>query len=82
MSYAGALAAITRTPAEVFNLESAGRIVEGAAADWVLWNGDPLELSTWPVAVMTGGKWVDLTSRQTQLMNRYRNLSDGPPGYR
>ena len=79
-----ALAAVTRRPAEVFGLaEGAGTIVGGAPADLVIWNGDPLELTTWAERVMIGGRWQPMESRQTRLLERYRSLEgDRPFGYR
>jgi imidazolonepropionase-like amidohydrolase len=79
-----ALAAVTRVPAEVFRLGGgAGTLTPGAAADLVVWTGDPLELSTWAERVMIGGAWVATESRQTRLLERYRQLDgDEPFGFR
>lgn len=68
-----ALAAVTRTPAEIFGLQ-AGVIARGRNADLVVWSGDPLELTTNPVSVWIDGKEIPLRSRQTQLLERYRTL--------
>jgi hypothetical protein len=40
----------------------------------VLWTGDPLEVSSRPVAMWIGGKQVPLTSRQSALLEKYRKL--------
>lgn len=70
-----ALAAITKTPAEVFGLSSrVGSITRGKNADLVLWSGDPLELSTQPLAVWIDGRAIPLRSRQTALFDKYRHL--------
>ncbi len=46
LSLAGALAALTETPAKLFGLEGRlGRIEAGAAADIVVWSGDPFTLA-------------------------------------
>ncbi len=68
-----ALAAVTRTPAEVYGL-SAGVLAKGRAADVVVWSGDPFELTTNPIAVFIDGREVPLRSRQTELLERYRTL--------
>lgn len=76
MPWPAALRAITHVPAQIFGLE-AGIIEVGAAATLVLWNGDPLDVTSWPEAVMVDGEWVDAKSRQTRLFERYRDLADG-----
>jgi hypothetical protein len=66
-----ALAAITSTPAEIFGLTTRGRIAVGQVADLVLWNGDPLEVSTLADQVWIAGRAIDMKSRQTELRDRY-----------
>ncbi len=67
-----ALAAITNNPAKIFGLENErGQIAVGQVADLVLWNGDPLELSTLAQQVWIEGKAQSMQSRQTQLRDRY-----------
>jgi imidazolonepropionase-like amidohydrolase len=47
-------------------------IREGALANLVVWNGDPLEVTTWPTRLFLRGEEVELTSRQDRLFERYR----------
>ncbi len=56
----------------------------GKRADVVVWDGDPLELSSRPVAVFIDGQQQSLENRQNQLLQRYRNLERGdlPHAYR
>src|SRR5690606_34855507 len=61
-----ALAAITRTPAEMFGIENRGRIAKGQLADLVLWSGDPLEVTSIAEQVWIAGKAVPMQSRQTE----------------
>ncbi len=68
-----ALRAITSNVAEAFGVEG-GRIAPGAVADLVLWNGDPLEVSSRPLGMWLAGKQVPLTSRQQALFEKYRML--------
>jgi imidazolonepropionase-like amidohydrolase len=84
MSPQAALAAVTRVPGSIFGgPEGLGSLVPGAPADLVVWDGDPLEVTTLAEQVYVGGRPVPATSRQTQLRDRYRNLGPGlPPAYR
>ncbi|NBC23607.1 MAG: amidohydrolase family protein [Gammaproteobacteria bacterium] len=84
MPWAAALTAVTRHPAEAFGLPAGtGTLADGAPADLVIWNGDPLEVTTWPERVMIDGAWMPMESRQTRLLERYRTLEGEEPfGYR
>jgi imidazolonepropionase-like amidohydrolase len=68
---AAAIAAITHVPAEIFDLRDAGMLRPGALANLVIWNGDPLELGTWPTQVFARGRELALETRQDALMRRY-----------
>jgi len=69
--YDDALAAITRLPAEIFGVKDSGVLRPGALANFVVWNGDPLEISSWPLHVFVRGMPVELRSRQDLLTERY-----------
>ena len=69
-----ALSVITRNPAEIFGMTDTGTIVAGKRADLVVWDGDPLELASAPVAVLIDGVTQPITSRQTELRDRYLRL--------
>jgi len=71
LPYADALRALTVNPAQAFALEG-GRVVAGAPADLVLWNGDPLEASSRALGMWIGGKQVTLETRQSALLEKYR----------
>jgi imidazolonepropionase-like amidohydrolase len=67
-----ALAGLTSTPAEIFGVAATrGRIAVGQTADLVLWNADPLEVTSIAEQVWTAGKPVVMRSRQTELRDRY-----------
>jgi imidazolonepropionase-like amidohydrolase len=67
-----ALAAITINPARIYGVDGTlGSIEAGKAADLVLWDGDPLETTSFPKAVYINGAEVPMTSRQTELRDRY-----------
>ena len=66
------LAAITSVPAAAFGVgDQVGRIEPGLVADLVLWNGDPLELTTTAEQVWMRGQAMPMRSRQTELRDRY-----------
>ena len=77
LDHTAALAAITSTPADVFGLER-GRIEPGSVANVVLWSGDPLEVTTSVEALWIRGDAIPLTSRHTELRERYRTLPGSP----
>lgn len=77
MPWDHALAAITKNPAEVFGIgDQYGTLDAGKDADVVIWDGDPLEVTSAPTAVFIRGVRIPLVSRQTLLRDRYRNLGD------
>lgn len=73
LPYVQALRAITRNASEIWgDPKHSGTITQGGPADLVIWDGDPLEPSTAPTAVILDGGEVSLTTRQTLLRDRYR----------
>ena len=66
-----ALAAITTNPAAIFGVEDRGALVPGRRADFVVWSGDPLEVTTVAEQVYIGGRAIPMRSRQTELRDRY-----------
>ncbi|WAT17096.1 amidohydrolase family protein [Aurantiacibacter sp. MUD11] len=84
LTWGEALAAITSVPAAIAGLEGqAGVLAEGAFGDLVVWDGDPLELSSAPLRVFIEGVEQPLDNHQTRLRDRYRSLdeSERPLGY-
>lgn len=72
LPYAAAIAAITSVPARIWGFgDKAGSLEVGRDADVVVWNGDPLETSSWPEAVFVAGREQPMTSRGLQLRDRY-----------
>ncbi len=83
LPWIAALEAITLTPARLFGVDNQlGSLEKGKAADFVIWSGDPLELTNYPDAVYIDGHAVPMTTRQTLLRDRYLKLdSDRPPAF-
>ena len=83
LPWEAALAAMTRSPGQVWRLQKGlGTLTPGAPADLVIWSADPLELTSWAEKVMIAGEWQDMTSRQTRLFDRYRDPTNPELYYR
>jgi imidazolonepropionase-like amidohydrolase len=79
-----AIAAITVNPARIFGMAGQfGELRAGAAADVVVWSGDPLEPLSQATAIFINGQEQSLTSRSLLLRDRYRTGGEGamPPAY-
>jgi len=72
LPYDAAIASLTGVPAAVFGIADSGVIRPGAAANVVLWNGDPLEVTTWAERMWIRGQEVSLQTRQDLLTERYK----------
>ena len=79
-----ALAALTVNGASIYDHgHSYGKLEAGMDADVVVWDGDPLEVTTFADHVFIRGEPVVMQSRQTLLRDRYLELDGAlPPAYR
>jgi imidazolonepropionase-like amidohydrolase len=69
------LAAITANPAKIFGQQDrSGSLAPGKDADLVVWDGDPLEVTTLARQVFIRGSEIPMVSRHTLLRDRYREL--------
>ena len=82
MSYETAIKGMSNTVAQTFRLDDRGSIETGKLADVIVWDGDPLEPSSFPRIVMIEGKLQDLSSRSTKLTERYTNTENKPSSYK
>ncbi|WDI32313.1 amidohydrolase family protein [Hyphococcus flavus] len=85
LPYDAAIAALTLNAARMLGVaDQLGSLQPGRVADVVIWDGDPLEVTTVPEAVFIDGRPQDLNNRQRMLMERYRDLDRGdlPHAYR
>ncbi|MEO9601053.1 amidohydrolase family protein [Parasphingorhabdus sp.] len=78
LSWDEAFAAISSGPADIMGMGGRiGSLKVGRQADVVIWNGDPLELSTQVEKVIIDGVEQSLSNRQMHLRDRYRNPAPG-----
>ena len=82
MSYETAIQGMTDTVAKTFQLNNRGSIESGKFADIIVWDGDPLEPSSFPKIVMIEGNCKILTSRSSKLTERYTNSEEKPSSYK
>jgi imidazolonepropionase-like amidohydrolase len=70
-----ALRTVTLAAAQVWGVaDITGSLTPGKHADLVVWSGDPFELTTHAEHVFIGGREVSMTTRQTELLERYRTI--------
>jgi imidazolonepropionase-like amidohydrolase len=84
LNWVDAFSAITSKPAEVIGMGGEiGSLRPGRRGDVVIWDGDPLELSSGVEAVWIDGVRQSLETRQTRLRKRYTQPSpaDLPKAY-
>ena len=80
MSYDQGLASLTSNVADIFGVDNTvGRLVPGLRADFVIWSGDPLEVTQAAEQVFISGEAVEMTSRQIQLRDRYLHRNGSKP---
>ncbi|MFA7584948.1 MAG: amidohydrolase family protein [Novosphingobium sp.] len=78
LSWAKAFAAISSIPADILGQgERFGSLRPGRAGDVVIWDGDPLEVISGPVAVFIDGIEQPLANHQTRLRDRYATPGEG-----
>jgi imidazolonepropionase-like amidohydrolase len=77
LSWDQAFATISSVPADIAGLGGEiGSLRAGRKADVVIWDGDPLELTSGVQAVWIDGVKQSLVSRQTRLRDRYANPTE------
>ncbi|NVK22970.1 MAG: amidohydrolase family protein [Kangiellaceae bacterium] len=77
MPYEAALKAFTVTPARIFGgASNYGKIIPGYKAELVVWDGDPLEVTSMADQVIIDGQVTDMTTRAKRLRDRYKDIKD------
>ena len=69
-----ALDSLTRKAGLTWGMPDVGVLRPGAVGDVIVWNGDPLEVTSWPEHVAIDGKLMPMQSRQMRLFQRYEEL--------
>ncbi len=78
LSWDQAFATITSVPADIVGMGAEiGSLRPGRRGDVVIWDGDPLELTSGVTRVWIDGVEQSLASRQTRLRDRYMTPSEG-----
>jgi imidazolonepropionase-like amidohydrolase len=73
-----AFASISSVPADIMGVgDRLGSLKPGRAADVVVWDGDPLELSSAATTVIIDGVEQPLGNRQQRLRDRYARPTEG-----
>lgn len=79
LPWTAALEALTVNPAKIFGVANYGTLAAGQDADVVVWDGDPLETSTFADHVFIQGRKIPMESRQTKLRDRYMSVDEARP---
>ena len=78
LDWGQAFATITTKPAAALGMDGEiGSLRAGRRADVVIWDGDPLELSSAPEQVFIDGRAQPMDSRQKLLQQRYATPAEG-----
>ena len=78
LTWGQAFAAISSGPAEALGMgDKFGSLRPGRAGDVVIWDGDPLEVSSGVLRVFIDGTEQPLSNHQTRLRERYSTPGEG-----
>jgi imidazolonepropionase-like amidohydrolase len=78
LNWGQAFATVSSRPAQALGMDGEiGSLRPGRRADVVIWDGDPLELSSAPLAVYIDGLAQPMRSRQIELRDRYSVPQEG-----
>ena len=76
LPHEAALSAVTHVIARAYGMDAHyGALAAGKVANVVVWRADPFELSSFPERVYVRGREIQMRTRQTELRDRYRDLS-------
>ncbi len=70
-----ALKALTHNVASTFGLNGKGAIKEGFDADLIIWDADPLEVTSFPDKIFIKGELMSPETRSKMLRDRYLKIN-------
>jgi imidazolonepropionase-like amidohydrolase len=77
LPWQAALEAMTTVPARIWGIaDHYGTLEPGKDADVVIWDGDPLEVTTFADRVLIRGVEMPQTNRQIELRDRYKGVAE------
>ena len=68
-----AINALTKNVADTFKIPNRGSLIIGYHADLIVWDADPLEVTSFPEQIYISGKLMSPNTRSLMLRNRYLN---------
>ncbi len=78
LPWQAALDAVTVNPARIWGLDDRlGSLEPGKSATLIIWDGDPLEVTSIATRVLINGELIDLENRQDLLRDRYSTVGEG-----
>lgn len=80
LPWQAAIDAITINPAKIWGIaDRVGSLEIGKEATFVVWDGDPLELTSSVKYLVVKGEMIEIENRQKLLRDRYRSFEKGKP---
>ena len=68
-----AINALTKNVSDTFKIPNRGSLIIGFHADLIVWDADPLEVTSFPEQIYISGKLMSPNTRSLMLRNRYLN---------
>ena len=68
-----AINALTKNVSDTFNIPNRGSLLIGHHADLIVWDADPLEVTSFPEQIYISGKLMSPNTRSLMLRDRYLN---------
>ena len=68
-----AINALTKNVSDTFKIPNRGSFIIGYHADLIVWDADPLEVTSFPEQIYISGKLMSPNTRSLMLRNRYLN---------
>ena len=68
-----AINALSKNISETFNIPNRGSLIIGHHADLIVWDADPLEVTSFPEKIYISGKLMSPNTRSLMLRDRYLN---------